>query len=161
VRLFDGSSAAVQQYGFNCSLGIAQADFRYYTAASSTASASPLVMTLSEYGYTRRRLATTVGAPRTPPSTQRNVRVELHNVREGSDSSLGLQGFDLNAYFLPLEPACQIGIQHTTTCVSKFGQQTPRAVDDVCGTDHICASRAFFDGTLEFASSTCKYANID
>ena len=66
----------------------------------------------------------------------------------------------LRSYFLPLEPACQIGIQQTSTCASRY-ETVPAAVDDVCGSTASCASRAFFGGAPEFSHPICKYGNID
>jgi len=167
VSLFDGSQVLdASAFGFNCTMGIATAQFRYFTkhapsVGATAATASPLVMTFSEAGYTRRRLHTSPVAVGTPPTTQRSMRVELHNVRTGDDATLGLSGkFNLNDYFLPLEPPCAaIGIQRTATCASTF--KVDRQVDDVCGTERICTSRAFFDGSLEFTHPKCAYGNID
>ena len=66
-------------------MGIANANFRYYTADDS-----PLVMTFNEAGYTS---AASVSVPRTPPTTQRTMRVELRNMRSGKDDTLGLKDF--------------------------------------------------------------------
>ena len=89
-------------------------------------------MTFSEAGYTGLNgNAAGVRAPRVPPTTERSARVELRDVRSGKDSTLGAKSFNLDSYFLPLEPACAaIGIQRTATCASKF-PSTPSAVDDV------------------------------